>query len=89
MNNVIYRWLLLWKYGGIYLDTDVLVKEDLSNLGNFAGFESDKYVGAGVIGLTPRHELSMKALIKFAMEFDGTVWGAYGPELLTDVLESL
>ncbi|KAK4296514.1 hypothetical protein Pmani_030990, partial [Petrolisthes manimaculis] len=41
------RWLLLWKYGGVYLDLDVVVLRPLTRLTNMAARESHKFVAAG------------------------------------------
>lgn len=44
------RYLTLYKYGGTYLDLDVVVQTSLSAISpNFAGAESENYVAAGVI----------------------------------------
>ncbi|XP_042231188.1 lactosylceramide 4-alpha-galactosyltransferase-like isoform X2 [Homarus americanus] len=80
------RWLLLWKYGGVYLDLDVMVLRPLTRLPNCTALESRKYVAAGVLKFTPNHPLMRACLDYFAQNFDGTVWGGNGPELLTQVL---
>lgn len=47
----ILRYLSLWRYGGIYLDLDVVVMKEFGPLvPNFAGAESSEDVAAGVIG---------------------------------------
>lgn len=44
------RYLSLYKYGGTYLDLDVVVQESFDNIEpNFAGAESENFVAAGVI----------------------------------------
>lgn len=80
------RWLLLWRYGGIYLDLDVVVSQPLTTLPNCTGLESDRWVAAGVLKFSPAHPLIMACLKHFAAHYDGQVWGANGPELLTQVL---
>ncbi|KAL7636301.1 UNVERIFIED_CONTAM: hypothetical protein RMT77_013060 [Armadillidium vulgare] len=84
--NDVLRWLLLWKYGGIYLDTDVIVKENLMQYENFSGLESDRWVGAGVLGFVPGHPLIELCLKKLITNFDVNGWGSIGPELLTQSL---
>ncbi|XP_047498536.1 lactosylceramide 4-alpha-galactosyltransferase-like [Penaeus chinensis] len=81
-----YRWLLLWYYGGIYLDLDVVVKRPLTELPNCTGLESGQWASAGVLKFTPAHPLIRACLDHFAAHFDGKVWGANGPKLLTRVL---
>lgn len=44
------RYLSLWKWGGTYLDLDVIVKNNFDELmPNYAGAESDNFVAAGVL----------------------------------------
>nr|XP_027235184.1 lactosylceramide 4-alpha-galactosyltransferase-like [Penaeus vannamei] len=80
------RWLLLWYYGGVYLDLDVVVKRPLTELPNCTGLESSQWASAGVLKFTPAHPLIRACLDHFAAHFDGKVWGANGPKLLTRVL---
>lgn len=80
------RWLLLWYYGGVYLDLDVIVKRPLTELPNCTGLESSQWASAGVLKFTPAHPLIRACLDHFAAHFDGKVWGANGPKLLTRVL---
>ncbi|HOF55989.1 MAG TPA: glycosyltransferase [Prolixibacteraceae bacterium] len=50
------RLFVLYKYGGIYLDTDVeLIKsfDDLLNLPGFISYEYDNCINTGTIGCTP------------------------------------
>lgn len=52
------RLKVLVEQGGIYLDTDMLLLKDFSNLLNqkcFVGLESDRYVSCGVIGAQQQH----------------------------------
>lgn len=46
------RYVSLYKFGGLYLDLDVIVQKTIENMSaNYAGAESDNYVAAGVINL--------------------------------------
>ncbi|KAL7636313.1 UNVERIFIED_CONTAM: hypothetical protein RMT77_013072 [Armadillidium vulgare] len=80
------RWLLLWKYGGTYLDMDVIVIQNLDYEKNFAGLESKYLVGAGVLRFTKNHPLVKDCVQKMAKTFNGSVWGANAPKLLTNTL---
>ena len=44
------RFLTLWKYGGLYLDLDVIVVKSLRS-NNFACIEQGDYVNAAILGL--------------------------------------
>ncbi len=51
---------VVYEYGGIYLDTDVLVLDDLKHLLKnraFVGFENEKYPFTAVFGAEPQHPL--------------------------------
>lgn len=68
----------LHNYGGIYLDTDVIVLEDLSSLLSddaFVGFENPKYPFTAVFGCVPHHILTGKILKMYdnlSFQYDNT-----------------
>ncbi|XP_076066242.1 lactosylceramide 4-alpha-galactosyltransferase-like [Oratosquilla oratoria] len=80
------RWAVLWRYGGLYLDTDVIVLRSLSNLPNGTGLESDTWASAGVVKFSRGHPFMTEILKDFDLNFDGSIWGANGPKLITRVL---
>lgn len=86
------RYLTLWKYGGIYLDLDVVVTSSLENLTNFAGAEDWDDIAAGVIGFD-RSELGRRvadACVRdLKKNFRGNVWGYNGPGVITRTLQKL
>jgi len=84
--------LILDKYGGIYLDLDVLSLRPITKpefkLQDFTGLESVNWTGAGVIGVShPKHWLPRNCLDYFSKHFDGREWGANGPKLMGRVLQ--
>ncbi|KAJ8923153.1 hypothetical protein NQ315_001707 [Exocentrus adspersus] len=87
------RYLTLWKYGGIYLDLDVVVTKTLENLPpNFAGSESKENVAAGILGFSPGgigHQLAKTCLDDLHDNFDGFDWGNNGPGVITRLLKSI
>ncbi|XP_066592520.1 lactosylceramide 4-alpha-galactosyltransferase-like [Prorops nasuta] len=88
----ILRYLTLWKYGGIYLDLDVVVTSSLNKSQNFAGAEDWKAVAAGVIGLgmdkLGRH-MADACIEDLMRNFRGNVWGNNGPGVITRTLKTL
>ena len=59
------RLKVLVEQGGIYLDTDMLVLKDFSNLLDqqcFVGLESDRYISCGVIGAQKQHPYLIQCL---------------------------
>ncbi|XP_033183907.1 lactosylceramide 4-alpha-galactosyltransferase-like isoform X1 [Bombus vancouverensis nearcticus] len=88
----ILRYLTLWKYGGIYLDLDVVVIASLERLTNFAGAEDWKNVAAGVMGfdVTELGRRMADACIRdMRANFRGDVWGNNGPGVITRTLQKL
>lgn len=88
----ILRYLTLWKYGGIYLDLDVVVTSSLENLTNFAGAEDWDDVAAGVMGfdLSKLGRRVADACVRdLRKNFRGDVWGNNGPGVITRTLQKL
>ena len=87
------RIYLLYKYGGIYLDTDVEVYKSFDNLLDnkmFVGFEQPHYFGNATIGAEAGHEYLKEILDEYnKKEFIiKNNWWEYetGPMIMTDVL---
>lgn len=57
----ILRYVTLWKYGGTYLDLDVITLKSFEEVEeNFVGIEYDKSVGAGIINFSRKRKKSHK-----------------------------
>ncbi|KYN42320.1 Lactosylceramide 4-alpha-galactosyltransferase [Trachymyrmex septentrionalis] len=88
----ILRYLTLWKYGGIYLDLDVVVTSSLENLTNFAGAEDWDDVAAGVMGFDMSklgRRVADACVRDLKKNFRGDVWGNNGPGVITRTLQKL
>ena len=85
------RYLLLYQYGGVYQDTDVILLRHLPQHANFLGVEywSLNRLGAGVIKFQPKHEVVQNILEYLAANFSGSKWGANGPLVLDGVVRRL
>ncbi|XP_023321906.1 lactosylceramide 4-alpha-galactosyltransferase isoform X2 [Eurytemora carolleeae] len=83
------RYLLLYEYGGTYLDTDVISLRNLPNFTNFAGIEYSKTgtIGAGALRFYKQHPVIQNIVHRLEKEYDGTNWGWNGPGILTQVLK--
>lgn len=81
------RFLTLWKYGGIYLDLDVVVLKNIDGLNpNFAGLESDQAVAIGIMNFSPNgigHYHVKSILNDIKGSFQGDQWGYNGPGAIT------
>ncbi|KAF4358790.1 hypothetical protein F8388_022557 [Cannabis sativa] len=87
------RLAVLYKYGGVYLDTDFVVLKPLNGLRNSIGAQSID-VGSknwsrlnnAVLIFDMNHPLLLKFLEEFASTFDGNKWGYNGPYLVSRVV---
>uniref|UniRef100_A0A8D9AN34 Lactosylceramide 4-alpha-galactosyltransferase n=1 Tax=Cacopsylla melanoneura TaxID=428564 RepID=A0A8D9AN34_9HEMI len=84
----ILRLLVLYKYGGTYMDLDIVVIKSLENLHNYAGAESDTDVGSAIINIDKDHWLSDAAVKELRDHYDGTAWIANGVAMLTRLLNN-
>lgn len=87
------RFLILWKYGGTYLDSDVIVQKRLDSVpANYVCDETDNAVNGAVINIERGFKgrwLAKLFMDELIQNFNGTVWGSNGPLLITRVLHNL
>ena len=80
------RLLILHYYGGIYLDTDVLVTRSFDDLDNAIGYQDDNDLNGAVLVFKNPHNEYIKSCIE---EFNNTYvkwpWETNGPKLLSRV----
>ncbi|CAJ1949050.1 unnamed protein product [Sphenostylis stenocarpa] len=95
LSNLI-RLAVLYKYGGIYIDTDFIIMKPLTGLRNCIGAQSmslgSKHwtrLNNAVLIFDMRHPLLHKFISEFALTFDGNKWGHNGPYLVSRVIERL
>ncbi|GKV21952.1 hypothetical protein SLEP1_g31871 [Rubroshorea leprosula] len=88
------RLAVLYKYGGVYLDTDFIFVKDLSGLRNAIGAQSinpatKKWtrLNGAVMIFDIYHPLLVNFLQEYATTFNGNRWGHNGPYLVSRVLE--
>ncbi|KAG8365480.1 hypothetical protein BUALT_Bualt18G0109100 [Buddleja alternifolia] len=85
---------LLYRFGGIYLDTDVVVLKSFGKLRNSIGAQTID-LGTGnwsrlnnaVMIFDKNHPLLYKFIQEFALTFDGNKWGHNGPYLVSRVVK--
>ncbi|CAH1408177.1 unnamed protein product [Nezara viridula] len=81
------RFAVLYKYGGTYLDTDIISIRPLDDLGhNYIGAQEDKVLASGIMNINPTdvgHQFIEEALSALKFSFNGSVWAANGPQLIT------
>ncbi|XP_014812528.1 PREDICTED: lactosylceramide 4-alpha-galactosyltransferase-like [Calidris pugnax] len=81
------RIVIMWKFGGIYLDTDFIVLKNLKNLTNALGIQSQDVLNGAFLSFTPKHEYMELCMQDFVDNYNGWIWAHQGPELLTRVFK--
>ncbi|KAF7803491.1 lactosylceramide 4-alpha-galactosyltransferase [Senna tora] len=87
------RLALLYKFGGIYMDADVIVLKSFSKLRNTIGAQNfDAKTGKwsrlnnALLVFDKKHPLLFKFIEEFALTFNGNKWGHNGPYLVSRVV---
>ncbi|KAK7256883.1 hypothetical protein RIF29_30439 [Crotalaria pallida] len=95
LSNLI-RLAVLYKYGGVYLDTDFIVLKPFTGLRNCIGAQSMNLgskrwtrLNNAVLVFDMHHPLLLRFIDEFAMTFDGNKWGHNGPYLVSRVVKKL
>ncbi|XVE76527.1 hypothetical protein DITRI_Ditri12bG0180900 [Diplodiscus trichospermus] len=88
------RLAVLFKYGGVYLDTDFIVLKSFKGLKNTIGAQSIDAVSKNwtrlnnaVLVFDMNHPLLFKFIEEFALTFDGNKWGHNGPYMVSRVVQ--
>ncbi|KAF3609440.1 hypothetical protein DY000_02051121 [Brassica cretica] len=86
------RLAYLFKFGGVYLDTDMIVLKSFKTLRNVIGAQTLEPVSRNwtrlnnaVLVFDKGHPLLRKCIEEFALTFNGNVWGHNGPYLVSRV----
>ncbi|KAK4253229.1 hypothetical protein QN277_010559 [Acacia crassicarpa] len=93
LSNLI-RLAMLYRYGGIYMDADMLILKDFAHFRNAVGAQSvdsatrkwTRLNGAVMI-FDIHHPILIDFMQEFATTFDGNRWGYNGPYLVSRVIE--
>ncbi|XP_077149136.1 alpha-1,4-N-acetylglucosaminyltransferase-like [Ranitomeya variabilis] len=80
------RLAMMWKYGGIYMDTDVISIQPILE-DNFLAAENLQHTSSSVFGLSPHHKLTWELMENFVQNYKGNEWGHQGPGLFTRVVK--
>ncbi|CAH0579507.1 unnamed protein product [Chrysodeixis includens] len=87
------RYLTLYKWGGVYLDTDMLVVKSLTPLGhNWAAKEDDGLVNAAAIAISMDflgRKVASEVINEIKTNYRPDIWIHNGPGAITRVLHKL
>ncbi|XP_054841810.1 lactosylceramide 4-alpha-galactosyltransferase-like, partial [Eublepharis macularius] len=81
------RIAIMWKFGGIYLDTDFIVLKSLRNLTNVIALQSKSLLNGAFLSFTPRHKFIELCMKEFVENYSRWIWGHQGPQLFTRVFK--
>lgn len=89
----ILRLVVLWKYGGLYFDLDVVVLKNFDKLGeDYLGKANEFVLMSGTMqfsGTGIGHTVADLSLRRLTKDFNGKGWGSNGPKLITKVMTSI
>ncbi|CAA7061814.1 unnamed protein product [Microthlaspi erraticum] len=90
------RLAYLYRYGGVYLDTDMIVLKSFKGLKNVIGAQTFDpsstnwtRLNNAVLIFDKKHPLLLKFIEEFANTFDGNIWGHNGPYLVSRVVKAV
>ncbi|KAH8381771.1 hypothetical protein KR009_000050, partial [Drosophila setifemur] len=87
------RLITLYRFGGLYLDMDVVVLRSMENISpNYVGAESESFLNSAVLNLSPSEfgrEIAEAYLTDFQNNYNGSEWGHNGPQMITRVARKL
>ncbi|KAM9316080.1 alpha-1,4-N-acetylglucosaminyltransferase-like [Gastrophryne carolinensis] len=79
------RFAIIWKYGGIYMDADVISMRPIPH-DHFLSAARQNRTSAGVFGLPPFHPMTWKFMENFVKNYRGEIWAHQGPGVVTRVV---
>ncbi|XP_068120845.1 alpha-1,4-N-acetylglucosaminyltransferase-like [Hyperolius riggenbachi] len=82
------RFAMMWKYGGIYMDTDVISLRPVTK-DCFLAAESFRTISSSVFALPAFHSMTWNLMDNFVVDYKGWIWGHQGPGVFTRVFRKL
>ncbi|EHB11216.1 Alpha-1,4-N-acetylglucosaminyltransferase, partial [Heterocephalus glaber] len=79
------RLAIIWKYGGVYMDTDIISIRPIPKE-NFLAAQASQVSSNGVFGFLPRHPFLWECMENFVEHYNSHIWGNQGPRLITRML---
>lgn len=93
LSNLI-RLAMLYRYGGVYMDADMIILKDFTDFRNAVGAQSVDPVtrkwsrlNGAVMIFDIQHPILIDFMQEFATTFDGNRWGYNGPYLVSRVIQ--
>ncbi|XP_050426489.1 lactosylceramide 4-alpha-galactosyltransferase-like isoform X2 [Adelges cooleyi] len=86
------RFLTLWKFGGTYLDLDVVLMKSFNSMSNFVAVESETAIASLVLNFSTDKLGKLIANLTvndYANNYRGNDWGYNGPGVITRALQKI
>nr|XP_033772098.1 alpha-1,4-N-acetylglucosaminyltransferase-like isoform X2 [Geotrypetes seraphini]XP_033772110.1 alpha-1,4-N-acetylglucosaminyltransferase-like isoform X2 [Geotrypetes seraphini]XP_033772117.1 alpha-1,4-N-acetylglucosaminyltransferase-like isoform X2 [Geotrypetes seraphini]XP_033772127.1 alpha-1,4-N-acetylglucosaminyltransferase-like isoform X2 [Geotrypetes seraphini]XP_033772134.1 alpha-1,4-N-acetylglucosaminyltransferase-like isoform X2 [Geotrypetes seraphini]XP_033772144.1 alpha-1,4-N-ace len=81
-----FRLAVIWKYGGIYMDTDIVSLKPVQEI-NFLAVQDYQIVNSAILGFQKHHQFLWDCMEDFVKNYRGGIWGHQGPGLVTRMIE--
>nr|XP_033772025.1 alpha-1,4-N-acetylglucosaminyltransferase-like [Geotrypetes seraphini]XP_033772034.1 alpha-1,4-N-acetylglucosaminyltransferase-like [Geotrypetes seraphini]XP_033772043.1 alpha-1,4-N-acetylglucosaminyltransferase-like [Geotrypetes seraphini] len=81
-----FRLAMIWKYGGMYMDTDIISLKPVPEV-DFLAFENVDIINNAVFGFQRHDQFLWDCMEDFVKNYRGYMWGHQGPRLLTRVIK--
>ncbi|XP_023239146.1 lactosylceramide 4-alpha-galactosyltransferase-like [Centruroides sculpturatus] len=82
------RYALIWKYGGIYLDLDIVMLKTFPSYKNFVIRESSSQLCNGIFAMERNHTILYKCMEYIKQSYDSNCFACIGPLLFTKEISS-
>ena len=85
------RVLLIWKFGGFYLDLDYVVMNELTQYKNFVVSNMNGKYGVtnNAFSFKPGHQFLFNVMNKMKDSYNANCWSCIGPGLFTQSLQNI
>ncbi|XP_078523929.1 alpha-1,4-N-acetylglucosaminyltransferase [Lissotriton helveticus] len=81
------RLAIIWKFGGIYMDTDIISIRRIP-MENFLAAQHQNFSSNGIFSFSPQHGFAWDCMNNFVKKYNGNLWGNQGPFLFTRILKN-
>ncbi|XP_023239128.1 lactosylceramide 4-alpha-galactosyltransferase-like [Centruroides sculpturatus] len=82
------RYALIWKYGGMYLDLDIVMLKTFPSYKNFVIRESNNSLCNGIFAMERNHTILYKCMEYIKQSYDSNCFACIGPLLFTEEISS-
>ncbi|XP_023239132.1 lactosylceramide 4-alpha-galactosyltransferase-like isoform X2 [Centruroides sculpturatus] len=82
------RYALIWKYGGMFLDLDIVMMKTFPFYKNFVIKESSNQLCSGIFAMERNHTILYKCMEYIKQSYDSNCFACIGPLLITKEISS-